>query len=62
MRTFALFVEKALDFSKFIVFLHGQEGREMNQGGKGSIIRDFCWRLLWTAPNIICTVYCYQNA
>jgi len=42
MRTSAFFGAKTLDFSKFIVCPHGQEGSELGRSrGKGSIFRDF---------------------
>jgi len=48
MRTFALFGTKAPDFSKFMVYSHGQEGSGVElvrtfcgQGRRGSVFRDF---------------------
>jgi len=51
--------QKTSDFSKFLVCLHGQEGRGLEpvrtffgQGGmKCQFFAILCGRLLWTAPN-----------
>jgi len=46
MRTSALFGAKTSDYSKFMVYLHGQERlshceRFADKWGEGSILRDF---------------------
>jgi len=48
MRTFALFMQKTLDFSKFMVYPYEQEGR-------GSIFRDFVWTSFMDGPLLACS-------
>jgi len=47
--------QKTSDFSKFMVFSHGQRGFEQvriffGQGGRGSIFRDFVWTSFMNRP------------
>jgi len=61
MRTSALFGAKNLDFSKFLLCSHEQEGRGLSQcgyfadkEGGGQFFAILCGRLFWTAPYSKC--------